>query len=265
MAELCGLHVDVFGEGIPAIMVHGSYGWGLDQFLEVPALADEYRVVVFDRRGFGASPAGDVIGWSTDVGDIGHLLDRFGPAHLVGVSSGGVVALLAASWWPDRIRSLVAIEPPLFNLIPANRVASTRAAEMQSIFTMAAAGGLTLEKFIHEIVRNAEGSEEDAQQWLAGMSDGDRAAAAATMREQWWPDAPIDFAVLAATTFPKVVVSGAYPDGGDPARVNDDICAALAELIRARRFTFARSGHNPQIDQPHEFNRFLRGVWASAG
>jgi hypothetical protein len=40
------------------------------------------------------------------------------------------------------------------------------------------------------------------------MSDDDRAAAETTMREAWWPDAPIDFSALANTGFPKIVVNG---------------------------------------------------------
>jgi hypothetical protein len=35
------LHMDVFGDGVPALFFHGSFGWGLETFPEQRALADQ--------------------------------------------------------------------------------------------------------------------------------------------------------------------------------------------------------------------------------
>jgi pimeloyl-ACP methyl ester carboxylesterase len=76
-----------------------------------PALADAYRLVTFDMRGYGRSsiPAAD-FKWSLDllVDDLFAVadaagLDRF---HLVGESIGGTVALAAALAQPARIATL---------------------------------------------------------------------------------------------------------------------------------------------------------------
>ncbi len=49
------LHMDVWGDGVPALFVHGSFGWGLETFPDQRALADQYEVVLIDRCGFGGS------------------------------------------------------------------------------------------------------------------------------------------------------------------------------------------------------------------
>jgi len=76
-----------------------------------PALADAYRLVTFDMRGYGRStiPAAD-FRWSLDllVDDLFAVADaadlpRF---HLVGESIGGTVALAAALARPARIATL---------------------------------------------------------------------------------------------------------------------------------------------------------------
>ena len=76
-----------------------------------PALADAYRLVTFDMRGYGRStiPAAD-FRWSLDllVDDLFAVADaadlpRF---HLVGESIGGTVALAAALARPGRIATL---------------------------------------------------------------------------------------------------------------------------------------------------------------
>lgn len=76
-----------------------------------PALADAYRLVTFDMRGYGRSniPATD-FEWSLDilVGDLFAVADAAGLQrfHLVGESIGGTVALAAALARPERIATL---------------------------------------------------------------------------------------------------------------------------------------------------------------
>lgn len=76
-----------------------------------PALADAYRLVSFDMRGYGRSniPAAD-FRWSLDllVDDLFAVADAAGLArfHLVGESIGGTVALAAALARRDRVATL---------------------------------------------------------------------------------------------------------------------------------------------------------------
>jgi pimeloyl-ACP methyl ester carboxylesterase len=76
-----------------------------------PALADRYRLVTFDMRGYGRSDVPSVdFTWSLDllVDDLFAVADAasLGRFHLVGESIGGTVALAAALARPERIATL---------------------------------------------------------------------------------------------------------------------------------------------------------------
>jgi 3-oxoadipate enol-lactonase len=79
---------------------------------QVPALAERYRVVTYDTRGHGESPA-PAGPYSLDdlVDDVVALLDRVGAqrAHVVGLSLGGMTAMRLAAREPARVNRLVAL------------------------------------------------------------------------------------------------------------------------------------------------------------
>ncbi|MGY1812529.1 3-oxoadipate enol-lactonase [Blastococcus sp. SYSU D00820] len=79
---------------------------------QVPALAERYRVLTYDIRGHGESPA-PAGPYSLDdlVDDVLALLDRLGvaKAHVAGVSLGGMTALRMAAREPDRVDRIAAM------------------------------------------------------------------------------------------------------------------------------------------------------------
>lgn len=96
----------------PAIVFHHGVSTTRALWSEwIPALCQDYRLLLFDTRGFGRSaPHAADVPWSLDllVGDLLAVadaaeLERF---HLVGESAGGTVALAAAIQHPDRLMSL---------------------------------------------------------------------------------------------------------------------------------------------------------------
>ncbi|MDQ2588517.1 alpha/beta fold hydrolase [Saccharothrix yanglingensis] len=103
---------EVRGEGEPLVLLHGGFGDSRDFEPNLVRLADRFRVFLVDRRGHGRTPdvPGDV---DADLlaGDVVGFLERVvgGPAHLVGYSAGGVVALGAAARRPDLVRRLVVL------------------------------------------------------------------------------------------------------------------------------------------------------------
>src|SRR5262249_60113101 len=109
------LHVTVWGDGEPAVLVQGSFGWGEETFKAQCPLADRYKLLLVDRRGFGDTPPRDErVDFAKDADDVAELLGSSERAHLVGHSYGGVVSLLAAARQPSAVRSLCVIEPPAF-------------------------------------------------------------------------------------------------------------------------------------------------------
>jgi pimeloyl-ACP methyl ester carboxylesterase len=93
------------------VFLHAATGSSRVWEYQLPAFtAAGYRVVAYDRRGFGRSvvdPAGQQPGTGADdlQALVNHLrIDRF---HLVGTAAGGFVALDFAMSFPQRLRSLV--------------------------------------------------------------------------------------------------------------------------------------------------------------
>ena len=104
------LAVHDFGAGPPVVLLHAdivdAWAWEpLTPFL----LEAGYRVVAFDRRGFGGSTTGDVE--FSHRADTLAVLDALGleQAVLVGNSVGGQVALETAIEFPARVAALVTI------------------------------------------------------------------------------------------------------------------------------------------------------------
>jgi pimeloyl-ACP methyl ester carboxylesterase len=258
------LHLDSFGGGVPAVFVHGSFGWGLDTFPEQRALADSHRIVLVDRRGFGKSPQ-PASGWPTDMDDIAALMDELGGAHLVGQSYGAVASLLAAGLRPDRVLSLVAIEPPAFEAARGRRAADAAAAALKPVYERAPE--LTAAEFVAAWATAGGRSAEQAQSWSGTFDQDDWAAVEASRNERWPGDAPIDFDALASAPFPKVLVRGAWSAEVAPGREAEGegyraVCETIAERIGGRVLVFGSSAHNPQIQEPERFNALLREVWA---
>jgi 3-oxoadipate enol-lactonase len=76
----------------------------------MPGLVDHFRVVRYDLRGHGASPAPEGPYEISDLGgDLLALLDRteIPRAHLCGVSIGGMVSMWVAANAPERVDRLV--------------------------------------------------------------------------------------------------------------------------------------------------------------
>ena len=259
------LHMDIVGDGVPAVFVHGSFGWGLDTFPEQRSLGDHHRVILVDRRGFGGSSSQVAEGWPADMHDLASILDEVGPAHLVGQSYGAVVALLAAGLRPHLVRSLVAIEPPAYELARGNQHVDATIAVLKPVFEQAAS--LSAADFIAAWARATGMPEERFVSWTAAFGAEDWAAVEASRHERWPGDAPIDHAALRAAGFPVCLVRGGWAEdvagrtggGLDFAAV----CETLSKLIGARLVVFERSSHNPQLQEPEAFNRFLEDLWTS--
>jgi pimeloyl-ACP methyl ester carboxylesterase len=210
------LHLEVFGEGEPAVFVHGSFGWGLDTFPDQSALADHYRVILVDRRGFGESPPAVEVGWPTDMHDIAALLAAISGAHLVGQSYGAVVCLLAAGLRPDLVRSLVAIEPHAFGVAKDDPAAAAAARALRPIIAQAPV--MTALEYYVAFMQARGRSPEDIQQRTARFTAKDWAAVESSRRERDPADAPIPLQVLRQAAFPKVLVRGAWNPERFPGR-----------------------------------------------
>lgn len=105
-------YTDSCGIGVPLVLLHANTGNADSWQYNIPGFVEAgYRVVTFDRRGWGRSRANPETGPQpgTIADDLHALvdylkLDRF---HLVGVAGGGFAAYDYVLWHPERLRSLV--------------------------------------------------------------------------------------------------------------------------------------------------------------
>jgi pimeloyl-ACP methyl ester carboxylesterase len=114
-AELPGVRLwftDTGGTGTPIVLMHANSGTSESWEAQATAFARQgYRVIAFDRRGWGKSLADPATGPQpgTVAGDLDALADhlKLEKFHLVGVAGGGFVSIDYAAWRPERLRSLV--------------------------------------------------------------------------------------------------------------------------------------------------------------
>jgi pimeloyl-ACP methyl ester carboxylesterase len=115
------------GTGDPLLLVHGTGAYSAIWGEVSGELAGSHRVIVYDRRGFGASQGVRAQHSHKHAQDAAALLEHLGavPAVVVGWSGGGAIALDLAASRPDLVGSLVLIEPAV-SLILAPSVGTLR-------------------------------------------------------------------------------------------------------------------------------------------
>ncbi len=104
---------DSGGVGEPILLLHGGIS-DSDLLLEPlePAMGERFRILAFDRRGHGrTADTGAAFHYDDMATETIAAIEKLiaGPAHLIGWSDGGNVALLVALRRPDLVRSLVLI------------------------------------------------------------------------------------------------------------------------------------------------------------
>ena len=99
--------------GVPVVFLHGGLSNSDDMLESIgPTIGTSRRIVAFDRRGHGRTADTDEpFHYDSMASETIAVLEAVlgGPAHLIGWSDGGIVALLVALRRPDLIDRLVLI------------------------------------------------------------------------------------------------------------------------------------------------------------
>jgi pimeloyl-ACP methyl ester carboxylesterase len=103
------LYVELEGDGHPLVLVHGGLGSLRMWDDQAPILAEHFRVLRYDTRGFGRTETEEVEYSETD--DLAAVLDLAGAdtAYVIGQSRGGTIALDFALARPDRVDALASV------------------------------------------------------------------------------------------------------------------------------------------------------------
>jgi pimeloyl-ACP methyl ester carboxylesterase len=119
------LYYDVRGQGQPLLMIPPAGGDGWQYSFVADILADEYKVITYDRRANGRSTMNSPQNFeiSQQSRDAVAVLQAAGEtsAFVFGNSSGAVIALEMARTQAQALRAVVAHEAPLPRLLPEAR------------------------------------------------------------------------------------------------------------------------------------------------
>lgn len=262
MAETPNIHVaESGGEGRPVVLIHGwplsSKSWSE----QVPALKDAgYRVVAYDRRGFGESDPGDGYDYDKLSDDLHNVLEQLDltDVTLVGFSmGGGEVARYGTRHGFEKIHSVVfaSAVPPLLMQSddnPDGPLTEDAAGEME--------GGLKDDRDAFfdgfaEQFYSAGGelkvTEEQVQEAIALCKLSDQEAAVGCMEAFATTDFRED---LPKITLPTLVIhgdsDGVVPFEGSGKRTHEAIEGSELVLIEG-------APHGCNVSHAVEFNKAL--------
>jgi pimeloyl-ACP methyl ester carboxylesterase len=232
MHESC-LFVESWGNGTTAVLVHGSLATGADEWQEQRPLADQgFRLVVFDRRGYGQSPAAEGEDFVRDGDDIAQLMGD--GAHLVGHSYGGLGVMFAAARRPEATLSLTLLEPAAFALGQDQPAGRALTEEVRRLWNQDLPDEEWVVRFLEVVGSKPDSLSPELMASAVSLTPVFRHG-----RPTWQADFPL--AELAAASFPKLVVSGGHLAGFDA------ICDDLARRMGASRAVIPGAGHEIQF------------------
>ncbi|MBT2538469.1 alpha/beta fold hydrolase [Arthrobacter sp. ISL-69] len=257
------LHVDdTGGPGRPVVLIHGWPLSGEAFQAQVPALQGAgYRVITYDRRGFGRSDKPRT-GYTYDTltEDLHALLEQLdlNDVTLVGFSmGGGEVARYFSSYGAERLRSVVfasAVPPYLMQTEdnPDGPLTKDAAAKMTADLTKDEDGfydGFTRTFF--SVNGELKVSEDQRQDALALCKQADKKAALACMAAFGGTDFRDD---LLKVTVPALVLHGdgdaTVPFAGSGQRTH-------ATLPGSELHVIAGAPHGCNVSHPEEWNKTL--------
>ena len=230
------MHVERLGSGPRLVLVHGSVASGWLTWNAQKPLAERFELVVPIRSGYPPNPALEEIDFEAQAVELASVLEP--GDHLAAHSYGAVVSLLAAARAP--LASLTVVEPPAFDVARGHPAVEEFLAHFET-------GPPTDPRSYLEFFLPLVGSSLNLREPLPpGIEAGARAAIA----ERSPHEAAIPLDDLAATPFPKLVVSGGHNAAFDA------VCDVLEQRLSAKRAVLPGAGHSvPRLGEP--FNALL--------
>ncbi|MEU2396317.1 alpha/beta fold hydrolase [Streptomyces sp. NPDC007369] len=240
--------------GLPLVLLHPGVADSAVWDPVLPALTARHRVIRYDARGFGRSPAPTAP--YSQVEDLAAVLDHFGLARavLVGSSMGGATSISLALAAPERVAGLALFVPGVTGY-----------------------DGLTPPGFFEQVGKLASAGDTEGVVRLGlglwglaggGTPEADPVAAAwfRAVLPAWFASAGLQredapaFGRLAEITAPALLALGEL-DRAEVVRCNEETAARIpgCRLVR-----LAGSDHYPTLREPEAVTRLIEELHAEA-
>jgi pimeloyl-ACP methyl ester carboxylesterase len=256
-----GLRYEERGEaGLPLVLVHGIWSSHESWTAVAPHFARSFRVVSYDRRGFGQSerPTAPVT-LQADVADLAALIEALdlAPAWIVGSSEGGAIAVRLAGARPELVAGISAHEPGFFSLLADDPAYATVMEEFRHrVATLTAkveagAHAAAAEQFVDAVLGPGSWAQlpPAAQQTFISSAPTFVAAMQDPERNLFDPDWVRDFAR------PALLTTGEQ----SPSFLSETITRLGTAIPSAHVVTIPNAGHSPQRTHPEAYVDLIAG------
>jgi 3-oxoadipate enol-lactonase len=252
------LNVAIEGEGPPVVLLHG-HALDLRVWDEATPwlVRGGFRVIRYDQRGHGRSsspPSG--YRWSDHAADLAEVIGNLdaAPAHLVGLSKGGGIALELAVRRPELVRSLTMVGPLVPDFILSDELMASFRELAKAIRSGGVQEALSRVWLPHPLLASAAaipGVRERLEAMLNTFPAGEYLATTKDEPDRTWKLSDR----LREITVPTLVVSGEHD-------ILDFVAMAalLAEKIPTSFLEIIPGcGHLVPLEQPQEMAEALIG------
>jgi 3-oxoadipate enol-lactonase len=240
------------GSGSPIVFAHGLT---FDRHMwdhQVETLSSRYRCIAYDFLGHGGSPVGPQ-GYSLEdeAENLHALMAQWGatPAHVVGLSMGGMVALRLALAHPEDVRSLTILDASAEGELPERaplyeQLAATAKAQGPETVADPVVGFMFSSGFVQSQPQKVEAYKRGFGSM--DMEGLERATQAVSRRTN----------VLAR--IPQITVPTLVLVGSEDIATTPDKAQHIVDGIRGAHLnTVAGSGHMTPVEQPERVSELL--------
>ncbi|MEH6551623.1 MAG: alpha/beta hydrolase [Pseudomonadales bacterium] len=245
------IYYEVHGEGPAIMLAHGMGGNHASWYQQVQVLAQSYKVISFDHRGFGNSTDPQGLGRSAFVGDMKAILDHLDidRVALIGQSMGGGSCICFAGKYPQRVSALI-IADSLHAITEGGQVADIMSSARAETSSMT-----QLERVLGRNFRESEPEKTLLYKQINSFNVVDRHSMTGHYEATYTPQQ------LSALGVPILFIAG-----------TDDILFPI-EAIRLVQQQVENSflvevcdvGHSAFFESPTEFNDSVLSVLEMAG
>jgi 3-oxoadipate enol-lactonase len=255
------LHYEVAGDGPPVVLLHEGIADSRMWEPQWEMFTSRYRVLRYDMRGFGDSPApSGSFSYGRDLVDLIESLE-LAPAALVGVSVGGTVALDVAVARPGLVSALVLVGSGLRgHEFSAESQAGW--AEEEAAFErgdLDAAVETSLRMWVDGPQRSPEDVDPELRRRVGEMQRSaleiEQSVEGEATLEVLAPDYPER---LGEISVPTLILVGEL----DRPEMHEIADRLEAGIPNTRRATIAGTAHVPSMERQEEFDELVLGFLA---